>query len=399
MRPIGVRNPLPKLFHQETVIQNKADLREALEPQQLAMSPAGAAKLVHTVRLMMELNPEMTAVKIDVKNAFNQVHRNAIITALEDDPSLQHMAWSAACQLAPEHGLESGGKLWGVSGVGATQGDPASSPYFCVSWHKWVRELDTTLAQAGGLCRFGMDDGYCVAPSNVLFPALKRFSDAIKEHCGLELEMTKSEVLCWSGELPGEAGQDMARAGRNVEGSWEPGFLVYGVPVGTDKYVEDMLMTKVDEIEKLAIKVCDVLAGEVQTLWTLLRMSIMQQFDYWLQLVHPSQVKKSAARLNKVVRMVLEKILGAAIPEEGEGLNYTCPLQAEVRGLKGNSFQTLLATLPIKCGGFGLRDQVQLSPAAYVAGLEQAIPFFGVEKGVCPPLKHLGGDTVSTAER
>ena len=47
-------------------------------------------------------------------------------------------------------------------------------------------------------------------------------------------------------------------------------------------------------IEKLAIKVCDVLAGEVQTLWTLLRMSIMQQFDYWLQLVHPSQVKKSA---------------------------------------------------------------------------------------------------------
>ena len=106
--------------------------------------------------------------------------------------------------------------------------------------------------------------------------------------------MTKSEVLCWSGELPGEAGQDMARAGRNVEGSWEPGFLVYGVPVGTDKYVEDMLMTKVDEIEKLAIKVCDVLAGEVQTLWTLLRMSIMQQFDYWLQLVHPSQVKKSA---------------------------------------------------------------------------------------------------------
>ena len=97
--------------------------------------------------------------------------------------------------------------------------------------------------------------------------------------------------------------------------------------------------------------------------------------------------------------MVLEKILGAAIPEEGEGLNYTCPLQAEVRGLKGNSFQTLIATLPIKCGGFGLRDQVQLSPAACFAGLEQAIPFFGGEKGVCPPLKHLVGDTVSTAER
>ena len=75
VRPIGIRNPLPKLFHQETISQNKGELREALEPQQLAMSPAGAAKLVHTVRMMMEENPDMAAVKIDVKNAFNQVHR------------------------------------------------------------------------------------------------------------------------------------------------------------------------------------------------------------------------------------------------------------------------------------------------------------------------------------
>ena len=98
-----------------------------MEPQQLAMSPAGAAKLVHTVRMMMELNPDLVAVKIDVKNAFNQVHRESIISALSDDPSLQHMAWSAACQLGSEHGLETGGKLWGVSGVGATQGDPGIS--------------------------------------------------------------------------------------------------------------------------------------------------------------------------------------------------------------------------------------------------------------------------------
>ena len=111
VRPIGVRNPLPKLFHQESIKQNRGELRQALEPQQLAMSPAGAAKLVHTVRMMVEQNPDMCAVKIDVKNAFNQVHRESIITALSDDPSLEHMAWSAACQLAPEHGLETGGKL------------------------------------------------------------------------------------------------------------------------------------------------------------------------------------------------------------------------------------------------------------------------------------------------
>ena len=50
---------------------------------------------------------------------------------------------------------------------------------------------------------------------------------------------------------------------------------MYGIPVGTDNYVESMLDTKIDEIESIAIKACEVLAGEVQTLWTLFRLSIM----------------------------------------------------------------------------------------------------------------------------
>ena len=196
--------------------------------------------------------------------------------------------------------MEAGGQLWGESGEGTTQGDTASSPYFCVAWHPWVRELDSTLAQVGGLARFGMDDGYTVGPPNILFPALSKFAADIRDNCGLELEMKKCEVLAWSGQIPEEAGTGITNAGLEVDGSWEPGFLVYGVPVGTDKYVEKMLDQKVDEIEKIAKQVCKVLDGEVQTIWTIFRMSIMQQFDYWLQLVHPTQIEKAASRLNKV---------------------------------------------------------------------------------------------------
>ena len=117
--------------------------------------------------------------------SINQVWRSSIISTLESEPSLQHMAWSAACQLATDHGLESGGKLWGMSGEGTTQGDKASSPYFCVAWHPWVRELDKTLAEAGGLARFGMDDGYTIGPAHILFPALNKFAKDIKDNCGL----------------------------------------------------------------------------------------------------------------------------------------------------------------------------------------------------------------------
>ena len=74
--------------------------------------------------------------------------------------------------------------------------------------------------------------------------------------------------------------------------------------------------------------------------------------------------------------------MDAHIPQTGEGLPFTCPMNMDVRGMTGKSFQSIVFTLPIKMGGLGLRDQVWLSPAAYVAALEHAIPFFGGENGV-----------------
>ena len=149
----------------------------------------------------------------------------------------------------------------------------------------------------------------------------------------------------------------------------------------------------------VAKKACDVLEGEAQTLWTILRLSIMQQFDYWLQLVHPTQIERAATRVNRVVLEVMEKMTGVSIPQSDGGLSYTCPMNMEVMGLRGKSFQSVLTTLPIKLGGLGLRDQLQLSPAAYVAGLEQALPFFGGEKGICPPLAEVGGEGQGAGSR
>ena len=53
--------------------------------------------------------------------------------------------------------------------------------------------------------------------------------------------------------------------------------------------------------------------------------------------------------MNQVARGVMEKILGVPVPQEGDGLSYTCPLGVEVEGIRGKSFQSLLSSLPIKC--------------------------------------------------
>ena len=96
--------------------------------------------------------------------------------------------------------------------------------------------------------------------------------------------------------MPANALPGMTLAGMEVDGVWESGCLVYGVPVGTDRYVAAMLDTKVEEIARNAARTCKVLEGEAQALWAVLRLSILQKFGYWLALVHPSQARAAAAR-------------------------------------------------------------------------------------------------------
>ena len=57
VRPVGIKNSFIRTLHKEVVHDNRSALRDYLEPQQLALAPGGAAKLVHTVRMTMEENP------------------------------------------------------------------------------------------------------------------------------------------------------------------------------------------------------------------------------------------------------------------------------------------------------------------------------------------------------
>ena len=130
-----------------------------LEPQQLAVSKAGGPKLVHSLRMLLELKKDFVAVKLDIRNAHNEVSRASILEALDSEPSLRHLTWHVASCLASEIGLESGGKLWGQTGEGHCQGNPEAGGCFCVAWHPDVIGLDTSLKVAGGLAKFGNDDG------------------------------------------------------------------------------------------------------------------------------------------------------------------------------------------------------------------------------------------------
>jgi hypothetical protein len=102
---------------------------------------------------------------------------------------------------------------------------------------------------------FGMDDGYVVGPSEVVFPAVERFERSLLEQCGLRLQRAKTEVFTWDGVLPRDTPAGMVIAGREVEGQFMPGFLCYGVQVGSNEYVRHVLEEKVEQIAVHAVKV------------------------------------------------------------------------------------------------------------------------------------------------
>ena len=100
--------------------------------------------------------------------------------------------------------------------------------------HKYVRIADSELSKVGGISGFDWYDGYLCGSPEEVFATLESFSSNVHEHCGLELERSKTEVLCMDTDLPQSNPRGLVQAGITVSGKWEPGFICYGVPIGSD---------------------------------------------------------------------------------------------------------------------------------------------------------------------
>ena len=91
------------------------------------------------------LNPLGFSTHCPIFNAFNENARRAVVENFENEPTLKHLAWLAAAVLAPYSRLETGGRRWGETGEGGSQGGPESAPFFYVAIHPASRITDVEL--------------------------------------------------------------------------------------------------------------------------------------------------------------------------------------------------------------------------------------------------------------
>ena len=81
-----------------------------------------------------------------------------------------------------------------------TQGDPEATPFYCVTWHKYVREAESALKAVGGVARFLSDDGYLVGPPREVFQIFTTFREDLRVNCGLNMNLSKCEVFIQTDE-------------------------------------------------------------------------------------------------------------------------------------------------------------------------------------------------------
>ena len=187
------------------------------------------------------------------------------------------------------------------------------------------------------MARAGCDDIYAVGLPDIVLPAVARFKLEVRERCGLELSWSKSEVFIRDGDLPAGTPEGLQLAGEQRGESFIRGFFCYGVPVGESGFVREKLMDKAREIADDAGKAVEILGSHKQALWSCLRLSISQRFDYWLQLSRPSDILASATWLDQQLWQVLQHAVGFNIPRASEGRGWDIELL--VAGREGLTYQ------------------------------------------------------------
>ena len=117
----------------------------------------GLSIMVHGLRLLLEQHGDFVVVRIDFRNAYNEVDRRRAFDVIAGDPSLADMVPLLHALYASEGLIFTGegerlfaGLRAGDSSTGFGQGAPLSSAAFCLAIHRFVVELDAALQPSGG---------------------------------------------------------------------------------------------------------------------------------------------------------------------------------------------------------------------------------------------------------
>ena len=108
------------------------------------------------------------------------------------------------------------------------------------------------------------------------------------------------------------------------------------------------------------------------------------------------KVMPSSITINQLLYTMLESATDLSIPKQDCGRGVECCLDVPVIRLTGRSYQDWMVRQPVRLGGMGMRSMRDVSLAAFLGSVEQALPHFVGAGGVCQQLGRTLGDMTSS---
>lgn len=447
LRPIAMTSRLRVLFVRTAQAGFVADLRTAVEPEQLAAHTRnGTEKLIDSLKFQLDLpgHEDWVVISLDMVNAFNTCSRPDIINALWSNPDLRPLVRLAYAGLAPEAELAvtvNGERQIAqfLSSCGVQQGAPDASAQYNILADRLYKHITQAL-DGEGVCHAICDDGYVAGPASKVFPlmtkvfgshgqpGLAELYTGCKPHLGkLWYYSRHGNLESWSdveGTYPWREAVDQGvviqeyvpKIDDVAHEEWRgAGFIAGGVPMSADcerghQFVQWIMERKLDKLEREFQRAEDTFKDSTnkQTLWSLTFFSMRSQLNHWRNNVDKSDMREASKRFDRLVDRIQERLCGLEEGtlnrphnERGRPEWLPEPRRAEENEDEADARQLcdfehhvlrMRMCLPPRLGGLGCRSSRDNLPVAWLSSRLQSLPSLvnarvrggGTRLGLCP---------------
>ena len=296
-------------------------------PEQLGLGTRGGCEAaVHaTRRFITDMPPSHVIAKLDFSNAFNNVHRNAMLFAVADSvPKIYrfcHLAYDKTTHLKFDDSII-------LSQEGCQQGDPLGPTLFCLAVHQLLLACKSPLKIAY------MDDITLGGPSADVAADVAMIK-AEGPSRGLCLNESKCEAITTSGQSSIDLLQEFIQLTPSSA-------TLLGAPLMVGQAMDECLSKRCDELERATTRLELITSHDALVL---LRSSFSATKVQHTLRASPCFGHRSLLKFDQLLRDGLRKICNISLTED----------------------QWLQASLPVRSGGLGIRRVSSLAVPAFLA--------------------------------
>jgi hypothetical protein len=351
VRPIAVGSTLRRLASKIAVRYIVSKLQPLFEPVQLGFGIKGGCEAaVHALRTFLSNAPCDVLVKIDVKNAFNSVNRDTLLTEIKTNvPEIYN--YLLHCYAEPTKLIYRNTVI--SSEVGCQQGDPLGPAIFSLAINPVIQNLKSKFNV------WYLDDGTLGGDLESVLSDLSTVKSKFQS-IGLELNYSKCELFIQNSSVNCfDIKQKFDDLTPNIKLVDKKSLCLLGSPIFEDSF-SGFISNSISKFHKYESRLLEL---SPHFAFTILRFCLfVPKLTYVLRCCSFNNFLNLLTPLDDLLKDNLECILNLQLSE--------------------NSWTQ--ASLPIRYGGLGLRKISSVSVPAFLSSVHSSANLIGKILGAFP---------------